>query len=277
MSNHEIPREKYLLIKASSPSVDVKEVRAFLAEIKTHTVQFDYLIFDFSEVTAIPHAALRTLTFAVNFVNQPNTKVAIIGNSFITMAVKESGLEKLISCHANLESVFESNPVQSADEREYLISVITDAVQMALRVVSSTDTTGVPLSDDQDPNLRNLELGAVVGLTGITFRGTLTLGMTKLMFLKLMSKMLDTEYTEIVPEIADGPAELLNMILGHLKVPMNDKGLGIVAAIPATIRGSNLQIASTAAKDSTFVLNFNSEFGNFYVELTHFQAAFVAA
>lgn len=271
------PNKKYLVIKADSHVVDVKDVRAYLEEIKKHTVQYKFLIFDFTDVTAIPHAALRTLTFAVNFVNQPNTKVALLANAFIKQAVSDSGLDKLISCHDNLESALEGSASQSAHDRAYLTETINEAVKMALRVVSSTEVVGVPLIEEKHSDLKHIELGAIVGLTGITFRGTLTLGMSKQMFLKLMSKMLDYEYTDLATEIEDGPAELLNMILGHLKVPLNERDLGIVAAIPTTVRGSNIKIVPAAASDSTFVLNFNSEFGDFYVVLTHYEAIQVAS
>jgi CheY-specific phosphatase CheX/anti-anti-sigma regulatory factor len=270
--------KNYLLIKATTKTVDVKDVREYLTEIKNHSEQVAYLIFDFSEVTAIPHAALRTLTFAVNFVNQPNTKVALIGNSTIKLAVRESGLEKLISCHENLELIFKESESKLAVNQDHLIETIGDAVKMALKTIASTDVEGLPIKSEQHVALSQLEIGAVVGLTGNSFRGTLTLGMTNAVYLKIMSKMLDTQYTEVVTEIEDGPAELLNMMLGHLKVPLNEKGMGLVAAIPTTIRGSNLKIVPTSMKDSTILLNFNSEFGDFYIELsTHFHTVHEAA
>ncbi len=278
MSQSSIQRTDYLLLSAKNTTVTVQDIRDFIADIKSRSTQYSYLIFDFSKATEIPDAAFRTLTFAGNLSTQPPVKIAIIGNSNMAASIKKCGLEKLISCHQSLENVFEHVPKATEPDKQFLSTALSEAVKVSLQNVASSDVTYHPFNQETGVDTRKLEIGAVVGLTGKSFRGLLTLGFTNEMYLKLMSKMLSTEYKEVTSDIEDGPAEILNMILGQFKCSLNEKDFGIVPAIPSTIRGLSLKISTPYTKDSTTILFFKSEFGDFYIEMTaHFQAARDAA
>src|SRR5437868_6639022 len=107
MSMPSISRNDYMLIKAQGSSVEVQQARSYLARIKDRSIQYGYLIFDFSEVTDITPAALRTLTFATNLGNQSNAKVAIIGAAPISRAIAACGLEKILPCYPAFDLIFQ--------------------------------------------------------------------------------------------------------------------------------------------------------------------------
>ena len=273
-----LQRTDYLLLAAKSAIVSVQDIRDFIADIKTRPVEYSYLIFDFSKVTEIPDAAFRTLTFAGNLSTQSPVKIVIIGSDSIANSIKKCGLEKIISCHRSSEKIFEKAPKSTELGKHFLAQALSEAVKISLQNVASSDVSCHPFNHETDQDTRKLEIGAVVGLTGKSFRGMLTLGFTNQMYLNLMSKMLSTEYKEVTTEIEDGPAEILNMILGQFKCSLNEKDFGIVPAIPSTIRGLSLKISTPYTKDSSTLLFFKSEFGDFYIELTaHFQSARDAA
>lgn len=114
----------------------------------------------------------------------------------------------------------------------------------------------------------SVEIGAVVGIVGQELNGSLLLGMPMKTFLGFMSRMFGTQFTEMVPDIADGPAELLNMILGHVKTTLNSRGYGIKQAIPSILSGDNIRIGPSAAAGSSVVVPCQTELGAFHVELT---------
>jgi chemotaxis protein CheX len=109
-------------------------------------------------------------------------------------------------------------------------------------------------------------IAAVIGLTSSAFIGTITICFTEALYLKLMSRMLGEEFTELTQELQDGAAELLNIIFGHAKVVLNQQGYTIQKAIPTVIRGEKLQ-TTHLGKVKLIVLPFTTDSGEFHVEI----------
>lgn len=111
-----------------------------------------------------------------------------------------------------------------------------------------------------------IDIAAIIGVRDSKFNGSVALGLPAEVFLKLMSNMLGEQYTEITDEVEDGAGEMLNMIFGHAKVILNQKGHSLEKAIPTVVRGQNLSLKSLPSKN-TLVLPFQADFGTFYLEI----------
>lgn len=98
-------------------------------------------------------------------------------------------------------------------------------------------------------------------------------------FLKTMSRMLGEDQISINQENQDGAAELLNIIFGQAKVLLNMQGAGLKPQIPYLVftkdfKGIPYQTESgenhpsvDLATGKTIVITFETDFGNFYIEV----------
>lgn len=148
-----------------------------------------------------------------------------------------------------------------------LVTAAVGGVNHTLGVVASAPATspGPQLRKDVQPVL---EIGAVVGVIGAGFQGSMVLGFPMSTYLKVMSRMFGTEYTELNEDIQDGVAELCNMVLGAIKTAMNANGYAVQQAIPTVIRGQNLQVLTSGGSQPSVIIPFKCELGDFYAELT---------
>ncbi|HRO68153.1 MAG TPA: chemotaxis protein CheX [Pseudobdellovibrionaceae bacterium] len=111
-----------------------------------------------------------------------------------------------------------------------------------------------------------IDIAAIIGVRGEKFNGSVALGLPAGVFLKLMSNMLGENYSEITDEVEDGAGEMLNMIFGHAKIALNQKGHSLEKAIPTVVRGQNLSLKALPSKN-TLVLPFQTDFGTFFLEI----------
>lgn len=261
-----IKKDDALVIKAGPSSVGLNEAREYLSEIKNYTKRYSYLIFDFSDITEIAPAALRSLTFALSITNQINAKVAMVGSSVVSQCITSCNLEKIFPYYSSVDQIFENNP-QTSVLQNTLKDELDDAIKTTFQTITGSEAHALPFDSNAQNYSNNFEIGAIIGISDTSFKGSLILGFSVKSYLSLMSKMFGTSYSEITSEISDGPAEVLNMIYGHLKIALNNSGFSVSPAIPITIMGSNLRIVPCEKKSSPIVLLYESEFGTFYVEL----------
>jgi chemotaxis protein CheX len=111
-------------------------------------------------------------------------------------------------------------------------------------------------------NVAPLEVMGIIGLSGET-RGVVTVGFPGETALKAVSKILDTELTELDDEVSDGVAEIVNMIAGNAKAKLsNTTGTPIDLSLPTVVRGTDYRIDSPG--DSVWIgVPFDSPLGNF--------------
>ena len=112
----------------------------------------------------------------------------------------------------------------------------------------------------------DFSIAGVIGITSTAFNGNIVLCFPEQVFLGLISKMLGEDFKEITSELQDGASELLNIIFGQAKTLLNNQGYTIEKAIPSVIRGKQL-ITSAHSRNRVIVLPFNTEFGEFCVEI----------
>jgi chemotaxis protein CheX len=78
--------------------------------------------------------------------------------------------------------------------------------------------------------------------------------------------MLGEEQTAINHDIEDAAGELTNIIFGHTKKALEQKGLKLEKAIPSVITGANHAI-SHQSTGPIIVTPFESDLGPFYVQI----------
>lgn len=115
--------------------------------------------------------------------------------------------------------------------------------------------------------LERTEIAGVLSLSSATFKGSIAICFSKKVFLALMSRMLGETFTEMSPEIEDGGAEITNMIFGHAKKILNERGYSLERALPTVIKGQDLSVRHVPTAE-TVVLPFDSEDGEFFMEIT---------
>lgn len=91
-------------------------------------------------------------------------------------------------------------------------------------------------------NVAPMEVMGIIGLSGEA-RGVVTVGFPRETALKVVSKILNTELTELDDEVADGVAEIVNMIAGNAKAKLlGNDGTPIDLSLPTVVRGTDYRI-----------------------------------
>ena len=87
---------------------------------------------------------------------------------------------------------------------------------------------------------------------------------TKKVFLLIMSSMFGRTFDDIVPELEDGAAELVNIIVGQAEQELVVYGFS--ASLPKILKQQDIA-ALQKKSDTIIVLPFVNEKGRFYIEI----------
>ncbi len=110
-----------------------------------------------------------------------------------------------------------------------------------------------------------IAIAGVIGITGAKYRGAMTIGFPTAVFLHIMSKMLGEDYKEITPELADGAAELSNIVFGQAKMTLNQLGHNIQMALPNVVMGKEVASRPSNNADAARII-FETAAGPFMIE-----------
>ena len=115
------------------------------------------------------------------------------------------------------------------------------------------------------------DITGIIPLSSPQAIGTLALSFSEPVILYIAEKMLGETFTQINDDVADLVGELTNMVTGGAKRILESKGYDFDMAIPTIIRGKGQKITHVGSKGSVIIVPFNTEAGEFYVEVC-FQA-----
>lgn len=110
------------------------------------------------------------------------------------------------------------------------------------------------------------DISGIIGIVSDNFNGSVVISFPESTFLKIMSSMLGEDLQEMNKDILDGAGEITNMIFGQAKIILNEKGYGIRTALPSVVHGKN-HIMSSQTKGPVVIIPFESQVGNFHVEI----------
>lgn len=115
----------------------------------------------------------------------------------------------------------------------------------------------------------NISLGVVSGLIdlkGKQANGSVAISFSKEAVFAIVKAMLRTEPTEVDDMVKDLVGEIANMIAGGAKAKLEEKGYDFELSLPVVLAGENHEI-NHSVKGVTVVLPFNTEAGDFFVEI----------
>lgn len=184
--------------------------------------------------------------------------------------MKESGFDDIIPCLNTFKDVIRSKLGKYGKKKtkvdvNFLNPFIEGAIH-TLNVQCSMDVVSGPVFLKGNGPKLNVGIAGVLSLVSRDFNGSIAICFPDATFLAVMGNMLGETYETIDKDLEDGAGELLNIIFGHAKAILNNKGYAIKKAIPTIIRGKDLEVKSTTAS-TTLVLPFESVEGAFHIEI----------
>jgi chemotaxis protein CheX len=133
-------------------------------------------------------------------------------------------------------------------------------IQMGLKVSS-----GSIYLRDRNENMV-FDIAGMLKVVGTKLNCTILLSFTEGTFLKIISKLIGEDLNVINDDVLDGVCELINMIFGQAKIPLNEAGHEIKMALPTALSGKN-QINISRPSGKAVVIPFNCHLGNFELEM----------
>jgi chemotaxis protein CheX len=139
------------------------------------------------------------------------------------------------------------------------IESVTETFEQMLDVKASMGKPELSVTDSGTPDV----IG-VIGLSG-TAQGIVALTLPVQTALKVVSKMVGTEFRSIDSSIIDGVGELINIIAGNAKAKY--QGHKISISLPTVVRGS-IHKMSKMENTVFLMVPFESELGAFSLMVT---------
>jgi chemotaxis protein CheX len=191
-------------------------------------------------------------------------------HSSLRKFISDMGMSSLLNLASTLEEVVASAQAAPSPKGrldvEFVNPFIVGTIN-TLKVQCSMECTAQkPTLKENLPEPVKFDIAGVIGVTSETFTGSIAICFPEKVFLGAMSNMLGEECKEINKDLEDGAGELLNIIFGHAKTVLNEKGYALAKAIPTIVRGQNLEVKHLTFA-TTLVLPFGTQFGNFYIEI----------
>jgi CheY-specific phosphatase CheX len=150
------------------------------------------------------------------------------------------------------------------------IQVIPKSVQAAIvetfKVMAQETAEVVSVTADDANFTAGQGIVSVLTAKSDQFQGTLAIYFPAATYVPLMNKLLGEKQTAICAENADGVSEFLNIIYGTARNKINEAGFNFQPAIPATVKGQNLELPKGGGAK---IMKFGCKcgFGEFVVAL----------
>ena len=110
------------------------------------------------------------------------------------------------------------------------------------------------------------DVSGVVGITGPP-NGSMSLTFSRDCIIAIVSNMLGETFQDITDDIKDAVGELSNMISGHARNDLGNKGYAFKTAIPTVVSGPSHEIRHMC-KAPTIAIPFDTQAGPFVVEIS---------
>ncbi|MCI4626974.1 MAG: chemotaxis protein CheX [Candidatus Magnetoovum sp. WYHC-5] len=110
------------------------------------------------------------------------------------------------------------------------------------------------------------DITGIIGLTGLTQKGSLAITFTNEAILKIASNMLAEEFAQVTDEVVDVVGEITNIVTGGAKRVLSEKGYQFELATPSLIIGKN-HVVIHKTKGEVVIVPYAIDGGSFYLEL----------
>ena len=107
------------------------------------------------------------------------------------------------------------------------------------------------------------DVSGIIGLSGDA-QGCIAISFPKILALKVVSSLLETEIKVVGPELTDGIGELANIIAGNAKQHLN--GMNLSISLPNVVLGKD-HVLGAQKGIPVILIPFSSTMGNFSMEV----------
>lgn len=121
-------------------------------------------------------------------------------------------------------------------------------------------------SSGEDKNIVRSNITSMLGLGG-DIKGILAVHCSENVALRITSSFLGMDVASLDEDVKDALGEIANMIAGHIKSVLAEKGLKTELAIPASIIGKSFRMSGFLKAKRT-VVPFSTDYGPFWVEIS---------
>jgi CheY-specific phosphatase CheX/CheY-like chemotaxis protein len=241
------------------------------------SIEFQFLFLDLN----LPKYDGRKILQAVSFLkkqNRPQHIFIISGENLANVEVSSASsklhyFSKPVD-FPKLKQTIENiiNPSKQSAAPKVALDVkfmnpFIDATLNVLKVTTDTDCVKEEMNIAKGEGFKG-DISAFYPIHSPVFQGFFCISFPKETYLKIMSRMLYSEFTEINDENVDGVGELCNQIFGNAKAFFNDKfNTSIQMATPSITVGADHKVSSVL-KTPRVVVRFATELGHFFVEVS---------
>ncbi len=147
------------------------------------------------------------------------------------------------------------------------VKIINPFIEGALHVLKTMASTearaGKPYV--KKDRVAKGDVSGVIGLTGEA-KGTVSVTFTGECILDVVSRMFGEEMEELNDEIGDAVGEISNMISGHARQKLEERGKSLKAAIPTVVMGKDHTL-SHMTNGAVIAIPFTTDSGKFTIEV----------
>lgn len=256
--------------------LDKNVVTAFEASMNQWLLDPSTLhVFDFAGTVTIDPAFYRfigayrrQLAKADKFLVSLNLKeslhreivVAGMGQAFNSMESMDRA-----RAHAGLPGAGGSAPPKPQRIDSAIISHFVEGTVSALQIQASLPVKGGQ-PHIKSPETPLSEIAGVITLNNPQMPGSIAICFPKPVFLGIYEAMVGEKHTEISQEIQDAAGEILNIVYGHAKAKLAEKGIKFEMAIPVVLVGEKLRM-QMGQSGKSIILPFECKFGRFHIEV----------
>lgn len=264
-----IPGNGYLTLKliGLSDVVTSKEMDAVLtAQIID---PFPHVVINCEHTSTIPTDWCRILLITQKNLGKVNKKLRLVNVSQALQSyLKKNGVDSAFKSAPTLrEALVEFGLVTKKSLDTDFINPFLTATLKVLEVQAKVSAKPGKIFMKEASDHFKGDVSGVIGIVSESFNGSVVISFPEATFLKVMTGMLGEEITEMSKDIVDGTGEIINMIFGQAKISLNEKGYGIKTALPSVVSGKDHSL-STKTSGPTVVIPFESNCGNFFVEIS---------
>ncbi len=227
-----------------------------------------WIVFDLNKTKSLHPNMIPMLCRISSYIEQSGLKFAIVAESRICELILKNGIERMVLPYTSLDAFNKLNGIHEKENVKTFLNTLLDSVMMSMKVLIETEITKTTVTVVKDiSTIPVIQAGAMAGILSAYFSGNIVIGFTSDVFKKVMSIFLQMEIEVMTPEIADGAAELLNVIIGQTKIKLNERGFDIRQVIPNVITGEKILI-SPSAKQTCVLIACQTKIGDFTILLT---------
>ena len=264
-------KDKVLIIKApaslSNDDIDCINVDIKNWQLKTHKV----FLFDMSETRSIEQLVYTCLiNFSRALKKVDKFLMTINAPAMIKTEIKEKGLGSSFNLVSSMEECYDKACLRGKKAKVKLdvnfLSPFVEATQNVFEVQMETKLQALKLYMKKEDEVFDVKVAGVINLVCADFTGSISVCFSEKVFLNVYAAMTGEEHSEISSEHKDAAGEILNMIYGHAKTLLNQKGFELEKALPTVIMGEKMELHQGEGK-KVLIIPFESELGAFHLEV----------